>query len=165
MSVDLAFCFSGKNFAYGLEEIAESERLGQPSATAFLQELLRSGAGDVTRDEDDLSGEIGHRFLKRSEKRHAIDARHFQVTHDQVVLTHPDAAQAFFAVPRAIDDETGVSQGFGDSSGKCRFVFEDKNHGTRQRRESRQRTGWLGRLHWCATDWQLDEEGRSRTGT
>ena len=57
----------------------------------------------------------------------AVDLRHLQVAHNQVVGLGGDAAQRFFAVAGAIDDEPGIGQRLAHGGRQCRLVFDDQD--------------------------------------
>src|SRR5262245_34519172 len=87
------------------DQIAQPERLREPPATRLLEELLRLGAGDVARDENDAPRGAGVIALERAVERHAVHPRHLQIADDEIVDAGVDAHQRLFAIARPIDDE------------------------------------------------------------
>ena len=91
-------------------------------ATSPVTNMTRRAAFGVQRGQ----------LLKESD---AVDLRHLQVTHDQVVRLGGDAAERLFAVAGAIDHEPGVDQRLCDRGRECRLIFNDQDSRPCQRVE------------------------------
>ena len=91
-----------ERLAHGAQQVAESERLGEPAAAAVLEEALGVGAGHVAGDEDDATSQRRGRRRDGTVERHPVDARHLQIADDHVVGVLPHAGEGLLAVARVI---------------------------------------------------------------
>ena len=81
-----------------------------------------------------------------------------------MLLAH--ALERFYAVARAIDDEAGVRQRFGDGGAERRLVFDDEHRRARRPTSAARSIGARHRrLERAGADRQLDEERRAALGS
>src|SRR5262245_43679125 len=75
---------SGEPFPHRAQQIREPEGLCQPTASAFLEKLLRIGAGNVAGYEDDPPRQRRRLLSERPIKCFAVKTGHLQIADDDV---------------------------------------------------------------------------------
>jgi RNA polymerase sigma factor for flagellar operon FliA len=117
------------DLARDAEQVDETEWLRQPAAARLLQEALGIGSHHVTGDEDDAHGERRPHRGNCAVELHAVDARHLEVAHDQVVVAVANAGEGLLAVARPLHLEPRIRQSLGNRRCKRRLVFDDEHRG------------------------------------